>query len=43
LIYDRLKALGRLDALNELTEPRDWSKTHSGGPRRLSREDVAGL
>jgi len=43
LIYDRLKALGRLDSLTENIEPRDWAKTHSGGPRRLSREDVAGL
>jgi len=43
LIYDRLKALGRLDVLTGLEGPRDWSKTHSGGPRRLSREDVAGL
>ena len=43
LIYDRLKALGRLDTLREISEPRDWSKTHAGGPRRLSREDVAGL
>ncbi len=38
---DRLKALGRLDVLNEIAGPRDWSKTHSGGPRKLSREDVA--
>lgn len=43
LIYDRLKALGRLDVMTEVVEPRDWSKTHSGGQRRLSREDVAGL
>ena len=34
---------GRLDVLGEVEGPRDWSKTHSGGPRRLSREDVAGL
>ena len=43
LIYDRLKALGKLDVLNEITEPRDWSTSHSGGPRKLSREDIAGL
>ncbi len=43
LIHDRLKALGRLDVMDEIAEPRDWSKTHSGGPRRLSREDVADL
>lgn len=43
LIYDRLKTLGRLDVLSEIAEPKDWSKTHHGGPRKLSREDVAGL
>jgi len=43
LIHDRLKALGRLDVLEDVAEPRDWSRTHSGGPRRLSREDIAGL
>ncbi len=41
LIYDRLKALGKLETLAEPVAPRDWSKTHSGGPRRLTREDVA--
>ncbi len=43
LIYDRLKTLGRLDVLAENAEPKDWSKTHHGGPRKLSREDIAGL
>jgi len=43
LIYDRLKTLDKLDVLVENTKPRDWSKTHSGGPRKLSREDIAGL
>ncbi len=43
LIYDRLKALGRLDVLDENTQPRDWAKTHAGGPRKLSREDIAEL
>lgn len=43
LIHDRLKALGRMDVLMEVAAPRDWSKTHAGGPRQLSREDVAGL
>jgi len=41
LIYDRLKALGKLDILNENYKPRDFTKTHDGGPRRLSREDIA--
>jgi len=43
LIYDRLKTLGKLDVLTENAQPRDWSRTHDGGPRKLSREDVAGL
>jgi len=43
LIYDRLKTLGKLDVLTENVQPRDWSQTHDGGPRKLSREDMAGL
>jgi len=43
LIYDRLKTLGKLDVLIENTKPRDWAKPHSGGPRKLSREDIAEL
>ena len=43
LIYDRLKTLGKLDVLIENAKPRDWAKTHSGGPRKLSREDIAEL
>jgi hypothetical protein len=43
LIFERLEALGQLDLLTRVEEPRDWSKTQAGGRRRLSREDVAGL
>ena len=43
LIHERLKTLGTLDVMACVTEPRDWSRTHSGGPRQLSREDIAGL
>jgi len=43
LIHERLKTLGTLDVMADVTEPRDWSRTHSGGPRQLSREDIAGL
>ena len=43
LIYDRLKTLGRLEVLAVNAQPRDWSQTHDGGPRKLSREDIAGL
>ena len=40
-IYDRLKAIGRLDILEANVEPRDWSKTHDGRPRKLVRQDLA--
>jgi hypothetical protein len=43
LIHDRLLALGNLSALTEVAPPRDWSKTHAGGPRMLSREEIAGI
>lgn len=40
LIYDRLNALGKLDLLDEIIPPKDWSGSHCGGPRKLEREDV---
>jgi ferredoxin len=40
LIYQRLKALNRLDTMMTIRPPQDWSRTHDGGPRRLIREDV---
>ena len=40
LIYERLKALGRLDSMMEIRPPQNWSKSHDGGPRRVIREDV---
>jgi ferredoxin len=39
LIYDRLKAIGQLDRLEEIVSPHDWSKSHEGGCRKLVRED----
>jgi hypothetical protein len=35
LIIDRLIALGQLDQLEEIEPPRDWSRGHSGGPRKI--------
>ena len=35
LIIDRLTALGQLDKLEEIQPPRDWSTSHSGGPRKI--------
>jgi len=40
LIYNRLKALNRLDSMMEIRPPQNWSTSHDGGPRRLIREDV---
>jgi len=35
LIYDRMKALGRLDELSVVQPYKDWSKSVSGGARRM--------
>lgn len=40
LIYDRLKALNKLELLLEIQPPKDWSKARDGGPRKVVREDV---
>ena len=40
LIYERLKAQGRLDQMLEIMPAKDWSTSRHGGPRRLVREDL---
>ena len=40
LIYDRLKELGQLDALDEIIQPQDWSLSFAGKPRKVVREDL---
>jgi ferredoxin len=40
LIYDRLKAQRRLDAMVEIIPVKDWSTSRDGGPRRLLRDDL---
>ena len=40
LIYDRLKALGQLELLEQVLEPKDWSTSRDGGPRKIIREDL---
>jgi len=35
LIIDHLAALGQLDKLEEIQPPKDWSTSHSGGPRKI--------
>ncbi len=39
-IVDRLKALDQLDKLEEIEPVKDWSTSHSGGPRRISVETI---
>lgn len=39
LIYDRLKALGKLDVLSNPAPLTDWSRSHEGGCRKVVRED----
>jgi len=43
LIYERMEKLGRLDRLEEVMPPKDWSKGRDGGPGRVSREDAAAI
>ncbi len=40
LIYERLAKMGRLQELQEIQPPKDWSTSHHGGPRTRVREDV---
>ncbi|UCC68988.1 MAG: methylenetetrahydrofolate reductase C-terminal domain-containing protein [Armatimonadota bacterium] len=43
LIIERMKKLGTLERLVEITPPRDWSSSPHGGPRRVVREDLRQL
>jgi ferredoxin len=40
LIYDKLKAQGRLNLIMEITPPKDWRTSRDGGPRKIVREDL---
>jgi ferredoxin len=40
LIYDKLKAQGRLDRLMDIVPPKDWRTGRDGGPRKIVREDL---
>jgi ferredoxin len=40
LIYDKLKAQGRLPLLLEIIPPKDWRTSRDGGPRKIVREDL---
>lgn len=39
LIYQRLKAIGQLDRLKQITPPKNWRPSLSGGCRTIIRED----
>ena len=40
LIYDRLSNKGKLDLILEINQPKNWSKSRDGGPRKIIREDL---
>jgi len=40
LIYERLKTLGQLDRFEIPVDPKDWSTSRDGGPRKIVREDI---
>jgi len=40
LIHDKLYAQGREDLLLRYTPPKDWSKSSSGGPRKMVKEEA---
>lgn len=41
LIYERLKALGKLPCLEEILPVKNWSTSRDGGPRKVIREDMS--
>jgi len=40
LIYDKLKAKGKLEGLKYVSEPKDWSSARDGGQRQIVRKDL---
>ena len=40
LIYDRLNEKGKLEAIINISEPKDWSQSRDGGPRKIIRDDL---
>jgi ferredoxin len=40
LIVERMMKFDKLSALEEVKPPKDWTTSHSGGPRKMVREDV---
>jgi ferredoxin len=42
LIYDKLKAMGRLDLMTRINGPKNWRTNRDGGPRRAVRKEQKG-
>ncbi len=40
LIVERAKARGELESLNQVRQPKTWSNSAHGGPKRIVREDL---
>jgi ferredoxin len=40
LIIERLEALGELERIKKVEMYKDWRPSHSGGPRKIVREDL---
>jgi hypothetical protein len=40
LIWERLKAQGREELMFADRPPKDWSKSSSGGPRKMVKEEA---
>ncbi len=40
LIYERMEKMNRLEEMETVHSPKDWSRHRDGGPRTIIREDV---
>ena len=40
LIWERAVAMGQVERLMEVQQPKDWSRGRDGGPRKIVREDL---
>ncbi len=40
LIYDRLEALDQLQRLYQISEPKDWTTSRDGGPRKVHKKEM---
>lgn len=40
LIYKKLERLGKLEMMEKILPPKDWTTSSHGGPRKIIREDI---